>query len=433
MRLLGVPVSVFTLDTKAPYPANQKRLDGFKEWYTAADADKDLRRAALALQLTLHATSITAPQKGDVPMLVRLGRGEVQKKTSDDLCRILPLLGTDLVLDIAATVVSLLSTECHILARFGEYNKYPTRLWKLCRFYNSAGYVHEIECFLATRAEDLDCGYSLTLQREALAQGMEERCLAFMVSEDVQDELRDIFLRASATSLDVERKHNQDKQSERRRLSGVASASRNSIIARYRLMREGGLRSEMQRRNEPKRNATMNLRALAIQRNPGLFSRAMGRRFSSRGHMLPSDIIYQGDDEALRQYIQEHKRELQSEAADLRENAKRQRPSVIPFTNAEWLEWLDQNDEYFRGQLRVATAARRHLNQRIIPLHGGLPEEPRLFPVRARTQVQDLWMKILLQQQPGFFLHCGCGIDWQIGVLCVLLSWCLHWFSACSG
>ena len=61
MRLLGVPVSVFTLDTKAPYPANQKRLDGFKEWYTAADTDKDLRRAALALQLTLHATSITAP------------------------------------------------------------------------------------------------------------------------------------------------------------------------------------------------------------------------------------------------------------------------------------------------------------------------------------------------------------------------------------
>ena len=173
-------------------------------------------------------------------MLVRLGRGEVQKKTSDDLCRILPLLGTDPVLDIAATVVSLLPTECHILARFGEYNKYPTRLWKLCRFYNSAGYVHEIECFLATRAEDLDCGYSLTLQREALAQGMEERCLAFMVSEDVQDELRDIFLRASATSLDVERKHNQDKQSERRRLSGVASASRNSIIARYRLMRERG-------------------------------------------------------------------------------------------------------------------------------------------------------------------------------------------------
>ena len=70
MRLLGVPVSVFTLDTKAPYPANQKRLDGFKEWYTAADTDKDLRRAALALQLTLHATSITAQKKGDVPMLV---------------------------------------------------------------------------------------------------------------------------------------------------------------------------------------------------------------------------------------------------------------------------------------------------------------------------------------------------------------------------
>ena len=102
--------------------------------------------------------------------------------------------------------------------------------------------------FLVTRAEDLGCGYSLTLQREALAQGMEERCLPFMVSEDVQDELRDIFLRASATSLDVERKHNQDKQSERRRLSGVASASRNSIIARYLLTREGGLRAEMQRR-----------------------------------------------------------------------------------------------------------------------------------------------------------------------------------------
>ena len=59
-----------------------------------------------------------------------------------------------------------------------------------------------------------------------------------------------------------------------------------------------------------------------IQRNPGLFSRAMGRRFASRGHVLTSDIIYKGDDEALRQYIQEHKRELQSEAVDLRDKRK---------------------------------------------------------------------------------------------------------------
>ena len=57
--------------------------------------------------------------------------------------------------------------------------------------------------------------------------------VAFLTSDLVQQEIAQILECVAATSLDVERKHNIDKKSERSRLMTVSRASRNSIIERY--------------------------------------------------------------------------------------------------------------------------------------------------------------------------------------------------------
>ena len=57
------------------------------------------------------------------------------------------------------------------------------------------------------------------------------------MSRPVQQEVEGICWNAKCHSLDVERKHNQDKASEGRRVISVSAASRNSILQRYRLQR----------------------------------------------------------------------------------------------------------------------------------------------------------------------------------------------------
>ena len=57
------------------------------------------------------------------------------------------------------------------------------------------------------------------------------------MTKPMQDELEGIFANALAHSLDVERKHAQDKKSASVKVMSVARASRNSILQRYRLQR----------------------------------------------------------------------------------------------------------------------------------------------------------------------------------------------------
>ena len=61
--------------------------------------------------------------------------------------------------------------------------------------------------------------------------------ISFMAGTQVQQELEDIFWNGSATSLDVERKHHQDRKSEAHRVVSVQCASRNAILRRYRAHR----------------------------------------------------------------------------------------------------------------------------------------------------------------------------------------------------
>ena len=67
---------------------------------------------------------------------------------------------------------------------------------------------------------------SLGLKRDALGQGSYSAALSHVLTDSVQSEIDDIC-EAESNSMDVERKHQLDKQSERTKLMSMALASRN--------------------------------------------------------------------------------------------------------------------------------------------------------------------------------------------------------------
>ena len=247
MFLLRLPVRILSVGALNPEPNSAARVRAVRAYYESPGAQTEVRRVALSLRLTLFATSITAQKPNSKnqrePTMVRLGRREVQVRTSSLLADILPKLGNDPILDLNATFLGLLLTEAHLVIRFDQYARYSSALWRLTRKFNVEEYAQCILNFLGTEDLLLDAGYSLLLKQEAwkAAGGVEAIAVEYMMSDSVQDELVAIFERASATTLDAERKHQQDKRHETVKVTGCARASKNSILQRYLREREDAL------------------------------------------------------------------------------------------------------------------------------------------------------------------------------------------------
>ena len=126
MFLLELPVDILSVGLLNCEGDQSKRLTAVRSFYQRPDSPGILRRICLCLRLTIFATSLTA-QKGASekqrdPLLVRLGRGEVQKRTSALFRDIVQRLPDDPDVDQLSTFNSLLLTESHIIIRFGLYN-----------------------------------------------------------------------------------------------------------------------------------------------------------------------------------------------------------------------------------------------------------------------------------------------------------------------
>ena len=105
---------------------------------------------------------------------MRLGRGEIQRRTSEHLRGIIPKLANDPTLDKCRTVIRLMNTEGSILQRYNTFFDYPTKLWEMCKEFNK-NYYAAIEDLLETSQDRLDCGYSLQLQANAFAANNDQR------------------------------------------------------------------------------------------------------------------------------------------------------------------------------------------------------------------------------------------------------------------
>ena len=188
---LGMPSEVLRLRTTAPRAKNSKRLESVRKFLASPECVQLLRRTCLCLQLTGIATSITGQTViGQDPMLVRLGRAEVQEKVCERLSLICKHLHLDSQLDAGAATGALLATACEICLRFAQYLQYPVRLWRLCRLYNPRSFRTDIMDFLREETVNLDVGVSLPLRARAQREGSEMAAISFLASDPAQHALQ---------------------------------------------------------------------------------------------------------------------------------------------------------------------------------------------------------------------------------------------------
>ncbi|CAK0898523.1 unnamed protein product, partial [Prorocentrum cordatum] len=415
--LLGLPADkIFTLSMTKPQEENQKRLTSVKNFFSQEDCGRLLRKASLCLRLTQHATSITGQTKKSIeehrkPLLLRLAQGDVQAATSRDLQVMIPLLGHDPALDIADALYGLLLTQGHIVARFSQYAEYPLRLWKIVREFNSEFYSLNLEVtrFLLQPESRLDAGFSLRLRREALRGRSEAEAQSWLLSDAIQTELKDFFFACDGNSLDAERAHSAVKRNETSRSSGLAKCSRNGILQRVHVNRQRTVCESIDVIKQAEKDKFMNAPALAKQRAPELFKRPRGKLHWERGitDAEASATVQPADKQRQNEYMRDHGEALKAEAAEVRRRAEallarlQNEAPVMPVTNSQWLQWLQDNDSTFREHLANATAQRRPLNARVAPW-ADVPDGPRLLPQRT-VETGCAWSRLLASQPPGVY------------------------------
>ena len=348
MQVLGLEASALKVSSTTPQKENQQRLDRFRAFYNATGPDGSgqlLRQAPLGVHLTLHATSISSQTTTHHPerllTLVRLGKAEVQRKTSEQLRDTLSRISDDQQLDVSRTVHRLLLTEAALIMRFRIYLDYPTKLWEITRSWKPRGYASCIEDFLLVPRHRLDEGYSAGLQNDAFTIGGEPgitpKAIAYLMSKAVQDEVGGI-LEADATSLSVERKNNLDKRGEGRKsqkVRGISRVSRDSILQRYRLKWIPSILAAEASRAKFMKAKFTNIKSLAIKHCPSLFSRGRGRLRHVPGEENVTEeetrqLTTRGDEAVLQTYIARHKQELEEELRTLKEGAKSMQYRNLP-------------------------------------------------------------------------------------------------------
>ena len=123
-------------------------------------------------------------------------------------------------------------------------------------------------------------------------------------------------------------------------------------------------------------------------------------------------------------------KELDEQASALRERAKKLQAKIkkmeeVPYTNGQWLTWLEKNAEQFQHLLATASADRRSASVRLQGTTKDYVEAPRLLP-RGPLPKPELpgWIRRLLYAPAGFFRGRGkwVGRSRGFGVLCCDLS-----------
>lgn len=197
-QMLQVPPDIFSSETVHLRDRQAKRITAFRDWYSNVESRRRLRHACLCLRLTNLVVSLTAQKRSQPdsePLLVTLAKGDVQRLVCEELTLVVSWLHADPSLDLAQLVGDLLHTTLLIFVRFAEYSGFPAQIYKLCQSFNPDGYISFCEEFLSLDESHLDSGFSWPLQQEALAQGQFHSSLAFLLSQNVQDEITSVLRR----------------------------------------------------------------------------------------------------------------------------------------------------------------------------------------------------------------------------------------------
>ncbi len=146
-----------------------------------------------------------------------------------------------------------------------------------------------------------------------IGKDVEADSVAYLMSDNVQVELVGVFENATATSLDVERKHASDKKFETTKVTGCAAASRNCIIRKYLSSRRSSLAVSSNAAASYKRIRHLNIRALALERRPELFPRARGKLHWEEDVSMAEQkvLVNPGCAAELSEYIEANREQLE--------------------------------------------------------------------------------------------------------------------------
>jgi hypothetical protein len=172
--------------------------------------------------------------------------------------------------------LALLQTRGHLVIRFDQYRRYPTRLWELTRKHNPRTFVAAWWDFLHAREADLDVGFSLCLQREAWEGRSDADACGWLQGEEVQALLCGIFENAAAHSLEIERKHAAIKVAETTKVTGCATASRTAILQRYLVWRRQRVTMVKKKNKEKQTVETLDHQGAGDSQEPGLVDAGTG-------------------------------------------------------------------------------------------------------------------------------------------------------------
>ena len=158
-----------------------KRITRIQKFFRKSASGQALRRDSLVLQLTsgVEAFMSAIPKDGEIPTLVALQQGKAHEILNKRLQRLLDVVHLDPDLNLSAATGALLGTAADLKARLDEYLKYPGKFVLMCRRWWPNTYKYYIGQFLRATTEELDVGFSLELQRLALAQEGEMQQRAF--------------------------------------------------------------------------------------------------------------------------------------------------------------------------------------------------------------------------------------------------------------
>ena len=450
---LGRFGDIFKVSSKQPRPRSKARLQAVGAFFREDTTPQYLKRTALCFQVLDHVErwseskhrrqrdqdisardgSLERPQE---PLLVRVAKGEVEILVSEDVSRLISLLHLDSDLDVGACVTQLLAAAADLLVRFRAYQVYPFLLYKMCRAFHSGFAVACLE-FLRVPKADLDLGCGRPLQKLAWQQGSERDACAFLLSEQVQASLEQLFKGSAASSLPAERAFAQTKLSEAPRLCDVSTAGRNQILGSFVRERAKVLERVAQAEQEFKRAAMLRITSIAWENNPQLktqleraSSMAAGSNRPQAGQRRATAALRSTATAALRQYVTDNRHALRKECAERKQRAAdilRLERVPGPLTECQWAQWIEEHHEEWAAKMRSATANRRARARRLVAAPDLPAPVKRLCPTVSPPPAQLApWWHLLHRRDGWFAMRMGGG------GLMILFLYCHRGVTLCA-
>ena len=316
----------------------------------------------------------------------------------------------------------LITTQIQIHIRFLDFQNWPHSLWTLTSKYNPDGYIAKCEQFLLSSRDMFDAGYTQLLFDVAWQAGDLLAALEFLFAKETQNELCTIMERSEASSLDAERKNQQDKRGEKKdKVTSLHRASAHSILQSYSVWRHRRMQAYETEKKMISKYAKIPARALAIMRNPELFGRARGQLHwqDPVGKAERKKIIHHGDEAKLKQYMEDNKESLRQEAGKLRAEAKLRREELehfdVPITNLQWMKYLEKNDTFLRSLLTNSTETRKKYSTRLDALDG---LRPCVGQLSGKSDTSPDWLRKLLPKVDGPFYLLKWPTGGRVALLC---------------